>query len=526
MKTRFAGTLFGLAVLLLCEVAWAQKVVVLEFEGDRRNRVRLQVVRELLKDGGVELAAVDDFERLAAKKGLKGKRAMTTEAVAAVGVELGVVAALDGDVGRKAFRFRILDGKGTELFAREVPLSKGTLSAKNARRIAAALVAAARTPPRAAPAVAEAAPAQEEESAETPAEAEEATAEVAVPASAREVDRVAEDRRRRDPEYADSHTRVGAPSYEEEFEPVRRRPRGSQVGPKLLTVHLGGTTTWRAYCSRPGVAACGDYDALAVGARPAGDKVDFSPKVPYAGFGIGLDFFPLASMENFAKGFGVNAGFSRGFSLTNVTVETPDGTKSPEKQVVSVDDAWHALLAYRFYFGMGTTVAAPGLRRRARRHLRPDLRGRPERGGSPAGLAPPLSHLRAGRLHPAGEADPAGGVGHVLRRSAAGRRRDRRVRGRRHRPGLERGGRGRRRHLGPDRVRGQVPLDVVQGPLHRRRQQVGRGRGCRRELYRAELGPHRELLTRLRPSVDTPGTPSYSPRPLQGRLTELDNASP
>ncbi|MGA9521576.1 MAG: hypothetical protein WBV82_08940 [Myxococcaceae bacterium] len=360
MKTRFAGTLFGLALLLFCEVAWAQKVVVLEFDGDRKGRVRSQIVREILRDGRLEVAAIADYKRSAAKAGFKGKRAMTEEAFAAVAEDLSAFAALDGDVGKKSFRLRIHVAGEDEPFTRELKLNRGKLSAKDLKRIAKSLVAAWEKAPKKAPEPAQPEPAEDAEDAgDSPAVSDTSAGGTLSPVDPAEATSPAVadgDAFRRQRDLADSHTVVGPPQHvEEEFELDRRRNRGPLVGPKLLTLHLGGTSTWRSYCSRPGVAACADYDALDRSARPAGDTVNFSPDIPYAGFGVALDFFPLRSMDNFTKGLGLSGGFSRGFSLTNVTIEAPDGTKAPSREVVSVDDAWHVLVNYRFYFGLGTS---------------------------------------------------------------------------------------------------------------------------------------------------------------------------
>ncbi len=363
MKTRFTGTLFGLALLLMCEVAWAQKVIVLQFDGDRKDRVRSQILRELLRDGRLEIGTIADYKRAATKAGFKGKRAMTDQAFAAVAEELSLFAAVDGAVGKKGFRLRIYVAGEEEAFSRELKLSKGKLSAKDARRIARSLVAAwEKAPKKASEPEPEPAPEPAEDPADSAAVSDASVGGTSGSAAPGEgISPAAADATalRRQRELADSHTVVGPPQHvEEEFEFDRRRDRRPVVGPKLVTLRLGGTTTWRSYCSRPGVKACADYDGLDRAARPAGDTVNFSPTVPYAGFGIGLDFFPLSSLDSFAKGFGVVGGFSRGFSLTNVTIENvsaeaEEGAQAPSREVVSVDDAWFALATYRYYFAMG-----------------------------------------------------------------------------------------------------------------------------------------------------------------------------
>ena len=123
---------------------------------------------------------------------------------------------------------------------------------------------------------------------------------------------------------------------------------------------LAGTTTWRYYCARPGVDSCGEYDALP-DPKPQGDIVDFKPQVPYAGFYLQVDLFPLAwFLDNFLQGIGIVGGFGLGFSLTNVTVESPAGPSMP-KQVVSTDRLWHAGLAYRYYFSFDSAAKSPAI---------------------------------------------------------------------------------------------------------------------------------------------------------------------
>ncbi len=124
----------------------------------------------------------------------------------------------------------------------------------------------------------------------------------------------------------------------------------------MVSVWIAGTTTWRYYCARPGVSSCAAYDALP-DPKPVGDIVDFKPQVPYAGFNIQAEVFPLAAFfDNALQGLGVVGSFGLGFSLTNVTVDSssgvaqcPDGS-NPPCPGVSTDKSWSAALAYRYYF--------------------------------------------------------------------------------------------------------------------------------------------------------------------------------
>jgi hypothetical protein len=131
---------------------------------------------------------------------------------------------------------------------------------------------------------------------------------------------------------------------------IKRKP--GRIAPKLIQVQLTGTTTWRSYCSRPGVTSCGAYDALPTSQQPPGDTVNFSPQVPYAGVGATAYAFPLQGFDSFTKGFGLEGNYARGYSLTSVEVQTGGGT-GPSKQVVSIDEAYEFMALYRYFFDFG-----------------------------------------------------------------------------------------------------------------------------------------------------------------------------
>lgn len=364
MTRRFAFTWMAVLALFVSNVAYAQQVLVLDFKGDKRDRVRTQIVRELAKVKSVKVVGMKTYRQRAAAAGFRGADAESAAAIAAVSPELRISVVVDGQVSR-AFKVRFLDSNGAELWTRSIPLSRGALSKRNVQRLTKAIVAAA----KAAPAPKKAAePEPEPEPEETAEVAPEETAPSRtgstpaaeggqLPTGTAPPEESAEARARRlAQEERESHTVTGteaAAMRDEDLErEAARRSAASRVGPKLITVSVGGTTTWRAYCSRPGVQSCREYDERPQEERPAGDTVDFSPQVPYAGFGVGLEFFPLASLDNPLNGLGISGAFNRGFSLTNVRVQTPSGDQ-PERKVVSIDDAWHAFGHYRYYFGFG-----------------------------------------------------------------------------------------------------------------------------------------------------------------------------
>src|SRR5262249_19981255 len=127
------------------------------------------------------------------------------------------------------------------------------------------------------------------------------------------------------------------------------------MGPRFISARLTLSPTWRTYCARPGVSSCKDYDTLPAAAPPAGDTVDFKAQSPYAGIGLEVELFPLIDVNRWLGGLGIEANYARGFSSTNVT----QGTTT--RSVSGSDNAFSALLAYRYYFPLAAlTGPQPG----------------------------------------------------------------------------------------------------------------------------------------------------------------------
>ena len=365
MSPRFLGRVLSLVLLLGAEAAHARRVVVLEFRHDKGNKLRAQVERALKRSGSVQVLDVRKYKIAAAKKKLKGVRAMSPAAVAAVSRSLGLNAAVAGS-GGKALRIQILDQSGTEIWSKEIPLRRGQLSADNARRLVAAVAGAAAPPPKpthAPPVATPSAPtAPEEKTAEVQ---EKQPAQAMPPLDVSPKAEATDDRERRQrEELAEAHTTT-EPQRDGDLE-LEVSKRRSHVGPKFFSAQVTGTTTWRTYCSRPGVSGCGQYNSLDPTQRPAGDTVDFKAEVPYVGFALAVEFFPLAKAENLTKGLGLLAGYDRGFSQTNVSVQTSSTTDVTRRQVYSSDQGISLLATYRYFFGLGEKsdplVAYAGLR--------------------------------------------------------------------------------------------------------------------------------------------------------------------
>ncbi|QSQ25648.1 hypothetical protein JY651_12260 [Pyxidicoccus parkwayensis] len=123
------------------------------------------------------------------------------------------------------------------------------------------------------------------------------------------------------------------------------------VRPPLARLFLGGTTTWRKYCARPGVKSCGEFDRKSAGDQ-LGDTVNYSSSVPYLGISVELELLPLARKESAVRGLGAVLGYRRGFSSTNVTL-VGDAGQSVTREVSATDSVLTAQAMYRYFFGMG-----------------------------------------------------------------------------------------------------------------------------------------------------------------------------
>ncbi|WP_426752497.1 hypothetical protein [Myxococcus sp. Y35] len=122
------------------------------------------------------------------------------------------------------------------------------------------------------------------------------------------------------------------------------------AGPPLARLTLGGTTTWRSYCARPGVKSCGAYDRLPEDER-LGDTVSYSSSVPYLGIFAELELLPLARNPSLLRGLGLVLGYQRGYASTNVTL-VGDAGQSTTREVVATDSVLTAQAMYRYFFDM------------------------------------------------------------------------------------------------------------------------------------------------------------------------------
>lgn len=396
------SALLALVWVLVSPAALAQKkkaarpvkprVVVLDFDGDKRDALRKQVEAALRKGGQVQLVPLKQYTAAAAQAKLRGAAARTPEAVArlAPGLKLDAVVTA---TAAKSLDVRVLSASGQELWTKEVKLPRGRLPASDVRRLAAGVATLAKSPPQGAVAqapLAEAspeappaapgglnapAPLTPEEGppakpapsevakevapapvtpapvAQAPAAQAPAAQAPAEPPAPPEEPVVTVELPRQDEE-SHTTTRVAfrepapkpraVPAPGVAAKPVRRLP--------VVRLFLGGISTFRNYCARPGVSACGEFDSKPEAQR-VGDTIDFKSGTPYLGLSGQLELMPLARAASWVRGWGLQLGASRGYSETQVTITTSTG-ETPERTVVATDTVLSAQLLYRYSFSL------------------------------------------------------------------------------------------------------------------------------------------------------------------------------
>lgn len=333
-------------VLLLSVPAWAQKVVILEIDGDGSGKLRQQIEDAVQKAGAVELVSIGAYKAAAAKRKLKGGAAMTAAGVARTSKALKFDAAVGGEVSATSYHVMIYDRSGQELWQKDLAVKKGMLSDDFAGKLARAIAAAA-----------------EQGAARTTTDTGNGGEDTGTGGTGDEggggIDLT----------NPGGGTTTGGggviptpedPNRDTDLENEGRRRKSKNQPVPLVKAWLGGTTTWRSQCLRPGVTACREYE-LAM-PKPDGIVIDFTATVPYLGLALNLEAFPLARFDNrILQGFGVLVGFHYGQSLTRIVEETPQG-QGPEKPVTSVDLGWSFQATWRYHFNVGLELLSPGSR--------------------------------------------------------------------------------------------------------------------------------------------------------------------
>ncbi len=319
-----------LAVLVgwvLASPALAQRVVIIEVDGDAGHKLRVQIEAAVKRAGVVELISLQTYKEAAARKKLKGAAAFTPAGVARTSRVLKFDAAVSGEVTGSTYRVLIWDRSGQQLWTKDLPLKRGLLSEEFASKLARAIAAAgeqgAAKPDATAPP-------------ETPPEPTEPPDTV--------------DLTRSDPNPSGTVATPDDPNHDTDLDNVG--PKKPVIpAPPIILGRLMGSTTWRAQCLRPGVKSCKEYDLATT--KPQGIVIDFTATVPYFGLSLDADFYPLARFPNrFLNGLGVVGSFNFGQSVTKIVEQTQQGS-GPEKAVTSIDVGWSASLVWRFHFFLG-----------------------------------------------------------------------------------------------------------------------------------------------------------------------------
>ena len=391
------GVVLALALMLTSQAARAERVAVSALEGDKNNKLRAQVTGLLRKTRKVKVLPPAAWAMAAAKQKLRGPASVDPRVVARLAPKLKVDAVLTGAAGRtySTFSARLLDAEGHEVWTGEFVLQRGLLpkyeAQKFTREVLEAVLVSNQPEPEASepsePPVSEPKAPGPSESVASPAPAPQPAPAVEPPAPEPHAAGQGEPEPVQPVRPVESAPRAEAtppaprpvlvpeskpapvPAWEEldeESHTYLTELEGSGGGfpeegsaasdggrlPPRVKVLLGAAVTWRRYCARPGVASCSEYDALPP-EQQLGDIADFTSNAPYAGIAAEAEVFPLTHWPTLLRGVGLTLGFQRGFARTTVQVSTPIG-ETPEREVYATDTAYGAMLAYRYFFDLGT----------------------------------------------------------------------------------------------------------------------------------------------------------------------------
>lgn len=346
---------FALCASLLASPVFAQKVVILELDGDSQGKLRVQIEAGLKSAGVVELIPLKAFKDAAAKKRLKGGAAMTPVGVARASTILPLDVGVGGEVTATTFKVVFYDRSGEQLGTKELAVKKGLLSEEILSKLVRAIgvvgkVAADRA------ATPQPSPVQEGGVGEVPVEP-------ATPESGRVVvTGKANPEVQPAPDPAPVPDQATPEERDVDLDQPNRRRKAARIPVRMFRLWVAGTTTWRSQCLRPGVSSCKEYELLQN--RPAGISIDITPAASYAGVTGVADVFPFARFDSrIAQGFGVLLGFAYGRSQTSV-MESGSQGNGPKTTIVSDDWSLAAQLAWRFHFQMGWPSVDPSTAQR------------------------------------------------------------------------------------------------------------------------------------------------------------------
>lgn len=325
-------------IALVSFPALAQRVVVLELDGDDKGRLRAQIEKAVKEAGAVQLVPLKEYKDAAAKRKMKGAAAMTPVGIARASRSVRFDAAVGGEVSGGRYNVLIYDRAGEQLWSKSLAVKKGLLSADFAEKLARAIAAAAEQ------GAAKAQGGDADVTSDDPVVVANTQGEESPGLDLTQVD-------------ASGNRGVitgGAAQPEErdaDLDDPNRRAASKRVPVRLFRFWVGGATTWRSQCLRPGVSNCRDYELMEP--RPTGITIDFTASAPYLGVALNAELFPLAFVDNrILQGFGVVGGFMYGQSQTRIVEQTAQG-QGPDKTVNSDDLSFNVQGAWRFHFEMG-----------------------------------------------------------------------------------------------------------------------------------------------------------------------------
>ncbi len=321
-----------LLLALFATPVFAQKVVILEIDGDRQNKLRAQIERAVRDAGTVEVISLKTYRAAAKKRKMTGAAAMTSVGVARTARSLKFDVAVGGELVKGKYHVVIYDRAGEPLWLKTLALEGALLSDDFASKLARAIAAAGEQG-------AQKAQPEPEPEAEEP----EVGLDLSQTDASGQYGVVTVTGGRVEPEHRD-----------EDLEGARPRTTTSDRVPvPIFRLGVMAATTFRSQCLRPGVKSCREYDSLQV--KPVGGTVEFTARVPYWGLFLAGEVFPLARLDRLiAQGFGLLFSFQYGSSPTRIVEETPQG-QGPEQTINNDDIGFMGQLTWRFHFQMGLT---------------------------------------------------------------------------------------------------------------------------------------------------------------------------
>ena len=117
-------------------------------------------------------------------------------------------------------------------------------------------------------------------------------------------------------------------------------------GPRLR-LSVGGTSNWRTYCARPGVASCAEFDVREDPAT-AGTSVDQRASV-YLGFAVEAEALPFAQRDSWLRGLGAALEYAHGFNRLGIN-RSAGGASTPTETLTAQELTLGAAALYRHPF--------------------------------------------------------------------------------------------------------------------------------------------------------------------------------